>query len=184
MIALLKKGLRVLEPKMEFEDSTCRSVQKEVLEEEVKTEKSCGLKTNELCMFAGTVWGDDQALEFVQEELNLKTIQIDAEIARSQEKMKTEEAENDKYYEKESSDAFAVTVQEKILVDAEEENQSEAQIGEVTADTVEHFDMQTESLCMNAGDDDMLQQCYREIALLEYLLKNSEYDREMVEEKV
>ena len=40
-------------------------------------------------------------------------------------------------------------------MDAEEEKQSEAQIREVTADTVEHF-MQTESLCMNAGDDDML----------------------------
>lgn len=92
--------------------------------------------------------------------------------------MKTEEAENDKYSEKESSDAFAVTVQEKTLVDAKEEKQSEAQIREVTADIVEQF-MQTEILCMNAGDDDMLQQCYKEIALLEYLLINSEYDREV-----
>jgi len=41
---------------------------------------------------------------------------------------------------------------------------------------------------MNAGTvsdgDVMLQQCHREIALLEYLLKSSEYDREMAEERV
>ena len=93
MIALLKKELRVLEPEMEFEDSTCRFVQKKVLEEAVETEKSCGFKTNELCMFSGTVQGDEQALEFVQErELNLKVVQIDAEIARSQEEMKTKES--------------------------------------------------------------------------------------------
>ena len=94
MIALLKKELRVLVPEMEFEDSTRRSVQREVLEEAVETEKSCGFKTKKLCMFAGTVQGDEQALEFVQEreELNLKTVQIDAEIARSQEEMKTEES--------------------------------------------------------------------------------------------
>ena len=74
MIALLKKELRVLEPEMEFEDSTCRSVQRGVLEEAVKTEKSCGFKTDELCMFAGTAQGDEQALEFVQEDLNLKSV--------------------------------------------------------------------------------------------------------------
>ena len=69
---------------MEFEDSKCRSVQREVLEKATKTEKSCGFKTNELCMFVGTVQGDEQALEFVQgRELNLKTVQIDAEMARS-----------------------------------------------------------------------------------------------------
>ena len=83
MIALLKKGLRVLEPELEFENSTCRSVQKEVLEEAVKTEKSCGFKTDELCVFAGTVQGEEQALEFVQEYLNLKAVQIDVKIARS-----------------------------------------------------------------------------------------------------
>ena len=90
MIALLKNELRVLEPEMEFEDSTHRSVQREVLEEEVKTEKSCGLKTNELCMFAGTVQGDEKALKFVKEkerELNLKSIQINAKIARYQKEM-------------------------------------------------------------------------------------------------
>ena len=55
VIALLKKELRVLELEMEFEDSTCRFVQNEVLEEVVKTEKSCGFKTDEFYMFAGTV---------------------------------------------------------------------------------------------------------------------------------
>lgn len=73
-----------------------------------------------------------------------------------------------------------VTAQEEVLMDAEEVDQSEAQIREVTADIVEHF-VQTESLCMNAGDDDMLQKCYREIALLEYWLENPEYDREIAE---
>ena len=68
-------------------------------------------------------------------------------------------------------------------MDAEEVNQSEEQIREVTADTVEHF-VQTESLCMNAGDDDMLQWCYREIELLEYLLENPQYDRKIIEEIV
>ena len=53
MIALLKKGLRVLEPEMEFEDSTCRFVQREVMEGEVETEKYCGFKTNKFYMFAG-----------------------------------------------------------------------------------------------------------------------------------
>ena len=55
MIALLKKELRFLELELEFEGSTCRFVQRGVLEEAVKTEKSCGFKTNELCVFAGTV---------------------------------------------------------------------------------------------------------------------------------
>ena len=92
VIALLKKELRFLEPEMEFEDSTRRSVQREVMEEALNIEKSCSFKTNKLCMFAGTVQGDEQALEFVQEELNLKAIQIDAEMARSQEEMKTKES--------------------------------------------------------------------------------------------
>ena len=92
VIALLKKELRVLELEMEFVDSTCRFVQREVLEEAVKTERSCGFKTNKLCMFAGTVQGDEKDLEFVQEDLNLKSVQINAEIARSQEEMKTKKS--------------------------------------------------------------------------------------------
>ena len=83
VIALLKKGLRVLKPELEFENSTRRFVQREVLEGAVKTGKSCSSKTNESCMFAGTIQGDEKALEFVQEDLNLNTVQIDAEIARS-----------------------------------------------------------------------------------------------------
>ena len=55
MIALLKKELRFLEPELEFEDSTCIFVQRGVLEEVVKTEKSCGFKIDELCVFAGIV---------------------------------------------------------------------------------------------------------------------------------
>ena len=75
VIALLKKELRFLESELEFEDSTCRSDQREVLEEAVETEKSCGFKTNKLCMFAGKVQGDEQALEFFQErELKLKAV--------------------------------------------------------------------------------------------------------------
>ena len=65
-----------------------------MLEEAVKTENSCGFKTDELCVFAGTSQEEEQALEFVQEreELNLKAVQIDAEIARSQKEMKTKES--------------------------------------------------------------------------------------------
>ena len=54
-------------------------------------------------------------------------------------------------------------------MDAEEVDQSEALISEATVETIEFFYFQTESLCMNVGtinDDDMLQQCYREILLL------------------
>ena len=95
------KEHRVLESEMEFEDSTRRSVQREVLEEAVETEKYCGFKNNKLCMFAGTAQGDEQALEFVQEELNLKAVQIDAEMARSQEAMKTKESNQNVDAEKE-----------------------------------------------------------------------------------
>jgi len=77
-----------------------------------------------------------------------------------------------------------VTVQEEALVDAEEVDQSVAWISEVTVEFVKLGDFQTGSLCVNAGDDDMLQQCYREIALLEYWLENPEYDREIAEERV
>jgi len=92
VIALLKKELRVLEPEMEFEDSTRRFVQKDVLEEAVKTGKSCGFKTDKLCVFAGAVQGDEKVLEFVQEELNLKAVQINDEMTRSQEEMKMKES--------------------------------------------------------------------------------------------
>jgi len=61
-IALLKKELRVLVLEMGIEDSKCRFVQKEAMEEAVKTEKSHDLKTSELLMFAGTEQGDEQAL--------------------------------------------------------------------------------------------------------------------------
>lgn len=57
-----------------------------MLKKEVKTKKSCGFKAGELCMFAGTEQGDKQAFESVQEELNLKAIQI------NDEKMKTKES--------------------------------------------------------------------------------------------
>lgn len=83
MIALLKKGLRVLAPELEFENPTCRYIKRKMLKEAVETENSCGFKTNELCMFAGTIQEDEQILKFVQEELNLKAVQIDAEITRS-----------------------------------------------------------------------------------------------------
>ena len=89
----MKEELRVLELELEFEDSTCRFVQKDVLEEAVKAGKSCDFKTDKLCMFAGKVQGDEKALEFVQErELNLKMVQIHAEIERSQEEMKMKES--------------------------------------------------------------------------------------------
>ena len=63
----MKEELRVLEPEMEFEDSTRKFVQREVLGKAVKTRKSCGFKTNKLCMFVGTVQADEQALKFFKE---------------------------------------------------------------------------------------------------------------------
>ncbi len=54
MIALLKKGLRVLAPDLEFEIPACRYIKRKMLKEAVNTEKSHGFKTNELHMFAGT----------------------------------------------------------------------------------------------------------------------------------
>ena len=68
-----------------------------------------------------------------------------------------------------------------------EEDQLEELVYEPTFKTVELCDFETESLCVNAGtvnDDVMLQQCHREIALLEYLLENSEYEREIAEGRV
>jgi len=94
----------------------------------------------------------------------------------------------DKYLEEESSDAFvheAIAVQEGVLVN-EEEDQLEELAYKPTVETIELCDFQTEDLCVSAGtvsDSEMLQQCYREIALLEYLLVNSEYDREIVAEE-
>ena len=70
----------------------------------------------------------------------------------------------------------------------EEDDQLEELVYEPTIKVVETCSFQTDKLCMHAGTvsdgDVMLQQCHREIALLEYLLKNSEYDREMAEERV
>ena len=84
---------RVFEARMEIEDSMCRPVQVEVLEGVAKTERSCDLKTKKLCMFAGTSQGDEQDLNFIEgEKLNLKFVQINAEIARYQEKLKTQES--------------------------------------------------------------------------------------------
>ena len=78
---------------MEIEDSMCRSIQRVVLETMAKTKESCDLETKKLCMFAGTPQEDEQALRFAEEEtLNLKSVQINAEIVRSQGEMKTEES--------------------------------------------------------------------------------------------
>lgn len=62
-----------------------------VLEETNETERSCGFKTNDFCMIAGTSQDDEQALDFVKEkELNLKSVHINAEIARSQKEKEAE----------------------------------------------------------------------------------------------
>ena len=135
-----------------------------MLKEAVKTEKSCGFKTNELCMFAGTEHEDKQSLDFVQEELNLKVVQIDNELARSQKQMERKESNQDVDAEREGpADDWSNTSGGFTEEDAQP-------CATVTAQ---------EEVRMNAGDDDMLQQCYREIALLKYLLINSEYDRKI-----
>ena len=70
----------------------CRPILEEVLEGAAKTENSCDFNTKNLCVFAGTPLEDGQASEFVDEKktLNLKSVQVNAEIVRSQEEMKTE----------------------------------------------------------------------------------------------
>lgn len=53
LIALVRKGLRILAPELEVENPTCRYIKRKVLKKAVKTKKSCGFKDDELCMFAG-----------------------------------------------------------------------------------------------------------------------------------
>ena len=68
-----------------------------------------------------------------------------------------------------------------------DEIQTEGLIGEATVETVEPCNFQTDNLCINAGiisNDEVLKKCQREIALLEYLLENSEYDNEIAEEGI
>ena len=62
-------------------------------------------------------------------------------------------------------------------MEEEDEVQFEELICEVTVETIEPYDFQTNNLCINAGnisDDEILMKCHKEIALLEYLLRNSE----------
>ena len=68
----------------------------------------------------------------------------------------------------------------------EEEDQLEELAYKPIVETVELCNFQTEDLCVSAGtvsDSEMLHQCQKEIALLEYLLVNFEYDREIVAEE-
>lgn len=72
-------------------------------------------------------------------------------------------------------------------MDAQEIDQSLEWISGEKVETIEFCDFQTDSLCVNAGtisDDEMLQQCHREIALLAYLLENPKYDTEIANERV
>ena len=80
-----------------------------------------------------------------------------------------------------------VAAQEEILVNEEGEDQFEELICETPIEAVKACGLQTEILCMSAGtvsDDEFLKECKREIALLEYLLENSEYEREIAEGRV
>ena len=89
-----------------------------------------------------------------------------------------------------SSDTFmmeTVAAQEEILVNEEGEDQFEELICETPVEAMGAPGLQTESLCVNArtvSDDEKIQQCHKEIALLEYLLENSEYEREIAEGRV
>ena len=76
---------KVLEARMEIEDSMYRPVQEEVLEGATKTEESCDLKTKKLCVFAGTLLEDGQDSEVFDDKktLNLKSVQTNAEIVKS-----------------------------------------------------------------------------------------------------
>jgi len=80
-----------------------------------------------------------------------------------------------------------VTTQEQVLVKEGDEIQFEKLICEATMETIEPYDFQTNNLCINAGniiDDEILMKCHKEIALLEYLLRNLEYDSVITKEGV
>lgn len=80
-----------------------------------------------------------------------------------------------------------VATQEEILVNEEGEDQFKELICDTPVEAVGAPGLQTESLCMNVGivsDVEVLKECQREISLLEYLLENSEYEREIAEGRV
>ena len=80
-----------------------------------------------------------------------------------------------------------MTTQEEFLVKEGDEIQFEELICEATVETVEPCDFQIDNLFINVGiisDDEALMKCHREIALLEYLSENSEYNSVIVEEGV
>jgi len=80
-----------------------------------------------------------------------------------------------------------VTTQEQVLVEEGNEVQFEELICEETVGIVEPYDFQTNNLCINAGnisDDEILMKCHKEIALLEYLLRNLVYDSVIAEEEI
>ena len=81
----------------------------------------------------------------------------------------------------------AAITQEQFLVKEEDAIQSEVLIYEARIETVEPCDFQIDNLFINEGiisDDEVLMKCHREIALLKYLLENSEYDSVIAEEGV
>ncbi len=146
LIALVRKGLRILVPEMKFEDSTCRFDQREVLKKAVKNKKSCGFNADELCMFAGAEevtideTEEDKVIDdFLSYWVNpdqLDNVKPCVFIADNCDVMTG-------FSEEDVPSCVTVTAQEEVLMDAEE-------VKEVTVDTVEHF-VQAESL--HAGDE-------------------------------
>ena len=51
------------------------------------------------------------------------------------------------FIEEDVQSCKTVTAQEEVLMDAEEVDQSVAQISEATVETIEHYDFQTDNLC-------------------------------------
>lgn len=153
LIALVRKGLRIIAPELEVENPTCRYIKRKVFKKAVKTKKSCGFKADELCMFAGA---EEVSIDETKEDkiiddfLNywvnpdqLDNVKPCTFVADDCDVMTGFTQEDVPSYE-------TVTAQEEVLVDAEEVNQFEVQIREITVDTIEHS-VQTESLY--SGDE-------------------------------
>lgn len=98
---------------------------------------------------------------------------------KSSEVLKQKEFDNALIFE-------TVTTQEQFLVKGDE-IQSEEMICKVIDEIVEPCNFQIDSLCINAGNisnDEVLMKCHRELELLEYSLRNSEYDNVIAKEGV
>lgn len=153
LIALVRKGLRILAPELEVENPTCRYIKRKVLKKAVKTKKSCGFKVDEFCMFAGAeeVSIDEREKDKIIDDFLNYWVNLDQLDNVKLCIFVVDNCDVMTGFTEEDVPSYAtITTQEEVLVDAEEVNRFEVQIREITVDTVEHF-VQTERLY--AGDE-------------------------------